>query len=293
MAGRFDVGQFEHLACDVFHLLALVRVQAVGRRLRLNDRHRLGNAVLLENLLQQHLRSQWAARHFSLGGEAVSINMGQQQPQAVLGRGVGYRQRGQLQGFLQEGERVDHPPCLFSAGQLRQNIRVENESSPGHQGSAHVAAAILVHKFDQGLCLRSLRPHQQDGGVVPLDGGQGNLKFHRGVFALQAQWCGDVQIVGLQSERGSPGFVGLQAKVTHDGNRHALGFAGLQPLVQFAHPVLGNEARKIGHHPGITVAMNPRGQRAQDVGIVHHIAHVVQGHLRIAVGVAVVERGGL
>ena len=47
-----------------------------------------------ENLLQQHLRRQWAARHFSLGGEAVSINMGQQQPQAVLGRGVGYRQRG-------------------------------------------------------------------------------------------------------------------------------------------------------------------------------------------------------
>ena len=77
MAGRFDVGQFEHLACDVFQLLTLVGVQAVGRRLRLNDRHRLGDAVLLENLLQQYLRSQWAARHFSLGGEAVSINMGQ------------------------------------------------------------------------------------------------------------------------------------------------------------------------------------------------------------------------
>ena len=85
----------------------------------------------------------------------------------------------------------------------------------------------------------------------------------------------------------------MQAKVTHDGNRHALGFAGLQPLVQFAHPVFGDEARKIGQHPGITVALNPPGQRVQDVGIVHHIAHVVQGHLRIAVRVAVIERGGL
>ena len=63
-----------------------------------------------------------------------------------------------------------------------------------------------------------------------------------------------------------------------------------QPLLHRAGLAARVEAGEPGHHPGIAVTVDGTGQRLIDVGVVHHIAQVVQRHLQIPVGIAVAQR---
>ena len=55
----------------------------------------------------------------------------------------------------------------------------------------------------------------------------------------------------------------------------------------------GNEPCERSDHPRVPVAVDAAWQGAADVGVVHHIAHVIQWHLQKPVGRAVVQGRGL
>ena len=172
-----DVGQREHAPRDALHLGRQLRVEAGGRRFALDDRHRGRHPVALQHLAQQHLAGQRRAHQIAAVGEAVAVDVDQQQPPAGFGGRVGHRHGGQRQRAAQEGDRVDHPAVGgLARGQPHHVVARQRIAAPGRVGhGVHQLAAAIA-----GLQQQLGAGRRGQCGEIELAGNRRDLEADRG-----------------------------------------------------------------------------------------------------------------
>ena len=99
----------ENLLGDALQLLAPLRVEALGRYFSFDDRDGVRNTVSLKDFTAQHLACKWRSGNFCLGGEGISVHMGEQQAPAIFRGDVRHGKISQSQRLLQHRKGVDHP----------------------------------------------------------------------------------------------------------------------------------------------------------------------------------------
>ena len=195
----------------------------------------------------------------------------------------------QAQAALQEGKGVEHPARAVRAWDFCEHVGIERDTAPGRDGTAQVRLVALVTQFQQSLRLaRHGGGELEQVGLPPRQRGR-SFQPHHGVLLAGAQGQAGVFGGRLQAEFACQPPLGHKAHIANDGQGHGLVQACAQPLAHLFAPSGRNEAGKPRHHTGVTVGLHVGGQRLAHIGIVHHIAHMVERHLQIAVRVGVVQ----
>ena len=105
--------------------------------------------VALEDLLQQHLAGIRGGPGFGAARESVAVDMGDQQPAGVFGRGVGNRHVRQREGAAVEREWVDDPALGRGSGKGGDVVGREGVTAPGGERDGVHALGAPAHHCEQ------------------------------------------------------------------------------------------------------------------------------------------------
>ncbi|EGF32709.1 hypothetical protein IMCC9480_2093 [Oxalobacteraceae bacterium IMCC9480] len=227
MAGCFDKRQREDLAGQRFELGGQGRIHALRADLGFDHRHRGRQAVTRQDLLLQHFGRQRPARQFGARRKTIGIDVRHQHAPATLGGDIRHRQIGQLQGGLQEADRLQDPAILVQRRQRARRERTERKAAPCRQCDRIKRIAGTILQTEQTAAM--LRQQLQRFELGPVGQGGDFEVEQRGIAGKHRQPLGTRHRQPAHAERSGVLPVDDKAEGIKDGDAHATGDLLSQP----------------------------------------------------------------